>query len=629
MKGLFVHMALLVTAQFAVAQSLDSTQILREAEVRDMRKAPLDYGKTIQHLPINSLQTNLGTLLQGSSQVLIKSYGPGMLGSLSIRGTGAAHSPILWNGLNIQNNMSSQQDLSLIQGFLFDAIQLNAGAQNNLSTGGILGGSIALGQQKIFQPLQIDLGMDFGSFGTQRYRLGIDSKKGAWTNRFRTIYQEAQNNITFNNRTVLADSLQTLQHAHTALFAAINETRYLSKSGWEAGFSAWYQRSERQIPETMLQSSIATQQDEAFRFNGFWEKGDSNSYLRFTSGLFAENLWYHDPEKKLEGLNNGITWVNQGEYRKKLEHFSVQAGVNYQIDQANSNSFKNGGVQIHSGAIYGAAYGNTGKHKRISWKADIRQAMRGTLIPKPAFSLGADYLLSSKSTFRAHLSHISRLPNLNDLYWNPGGDPDLQPEKGYSGEFSYLFSHHTKRKAVHVRLTGFYSIIDQWIIWLPDNGFWTPQNLQKVHNRGLEWEGRFIKRIQKSYLTLLYGGTFLLASNEEAKNAQDLSVGKQLIYVPYWKNYASLELRNRRGTLIYRHAFTGGRYTSSDNQSFLAPYSVGDLELNYTFNINRKQRLQAGFSIQNIWNESFESIEWRPMPGRYYQLSINYQFYKK
>jgi len=621
-------MALLVTAQFAVAQSLDSTQILREAEVRDMRKAPLDYGKNIQYLPTNSLQTNLGTLLQGSSQVLIKSYGPGMLGSLSIRGTGAAHSPILWNGLTIQNTMNGQQDMSLLQGFLFDDVQLNAGAQNNLSTGGILGGSITLGQNELLYPGQVLLGMDFGTFGTQRYRLGIDGKKGGWTNRFRATVQDAQNDFSFTNRTTQKDSIQTLNHAHTQLFAALNETRYQSKAGWQAGFSAWYQRSDREIPETMLSTSIATQQDESFRLNGFWEQGDSIQFFKINSGLFAENLWYHDPEKHLEGLNHSLTWVNQAEYRRSFKVFSLQAGLNYQIDQAGSNGFTQENVQLQSGALYGAAYGRIGKHQRISWKADIRQAMRGTLIPGPAFSLGADYLATSKSTFRAHLSHVSRLPNLNDLYWNPGGDLDLLPEKGYSGELSYIFAHHTKNKSLQARITGFYSIIDQWIIWLPNNGFWTPQNLQKVHNRGLEWEGRFIQSQGKKYLTLLYGGTFILASNEEAKNSQDLSVGKQLIYVPFWKNYASIQLEGKAWKIIYRHSFTGGRYTSSDNESFLIPYSVGDLETSYQLR-SKQNMLELGFSIQNIWNESYESIEWRPMPGRYFQLSINYQFTKR
>ncbi len=359
-------MTLLVTAPFAVAQSLDSTQILREAEVRDMRKTPLDFGKNIQTLPSNALQTNLSSLLQGSSQVLVKSYGAGMLGSLSIRGTGAAHSPILWNGLNIQNSASGQQDLSLLQSFLFDNIELNAGAQNNLSTGGILGGIILLGQQKIYAQGHVLAGMDFGSFGTQRYRLGFDRKKGAWTNRFRATYQGAENNYSFTNRVVLADSTQTLQHGRTDLFAALNETRYQSDAGWEAGISAWYQRANREIPETMLAPSLAMQQDESIRVSGFWEKGDSNSFLRFSSGLFTENLWFHDPEKKLQGLNNSQSWVNQGEYRRNLKNFSIQVGMNYQLDLAVSNSFKEEQVQIQSGALYGAAFGKAGKHQRLA-----------------------------------------------------------------------------------------------------------------------------------------------------------------------------------------------------------------------------------------------------------------------
>lgn len=76
-----------------------------------------------------------------------------------------------------------------------------------------------------------------------------------------------------------------------------------------------------------------------------------------------------------------------------------------------------------------------------------------------------------------------RFPTLNDLYFQPGGNPDLQPEHGftYDGGVSFAFAKEG-RYAVHGEATWFDSYIDDWILWIPLGGkqdFWTPKNLKK------------------------------------------------------------------------------------------------------------------------------------------------------
>ncbi|MHB1277577.1 MAG: TonB-dependent receptor, partial [Bacteroidia bacterium] len=448
-----------------------------------------------------------------------------------------------------------------------------------------------------------------------------------WSNRFRMVNQLAKNDFNYPDRSAQGSPMRAMEHAGSSMLAVLNETHYEFKR-WKTGVDFWYQKANRQIPPTLLSLSIATQDDESIRLNAFVSYADSLRFVQFNSAMFAENLWYHDPAKNLNGLNHSTRWLNQLQFRRKFRHLSLQAGALHQLDQAGSNSYLQEKVQLHTAAAYLAAYGQLLKNKRLFWKTDIRQEFRKSLIPTPSFSAGMDYLLNRRNTLSGHLAHISRLPNLNDLYWNPGGDPDLRPEKGFSGEFTYAYTYSKVNTLVQARLTAFYSVIHQWIIWLPDNGYWTPQNLQQVHNRGFEWETKLLQHHKNDNISLTYGGSFTLASNEKAKNEQDLSVGKQLIYVPFWKNYIALSLPYKNFLLSYRHSFTGGRYTSSDNLSFLRPYSTGDLELGCTHEL-KQHRLNASLGVQNIWNVYYESIEWRPMPGRYYQLSITYQFIHK
>ena len=89
---------------------------------------------------------------------------------------------------------------------------------------------------------------------------------------------------------------------------------------------------------------------------------------------------------------------------------------------------------------------------------------------------------------KASVSRNYRFPTLNDLYFLPGGNPDLKNEHGFSYDAGVSFD--VGKKGVY-KLGGsaswFDSYIDNWIVWLPTaKGFWTPKNVKEVHAYGVE-----------------------------------------------------------------------------------------------------------------------------------------------
>ena len=53
-------------------------------------------------------------LLQARTPLYLKSYGPGQLASITLRGTSAQHTAVLWNGLNIMLPTLGQNDFALL-----------------------------------------------------------------------------------------------------------------------------------------------------------------------------------------------------------------------------------------------------------------------------------------------------------------------------------------------------------------------------------------------------------------------------------------------------------------------------------------------------------------------------------
>ena len=61
----------------------------------------------------NPQHLNLGDLLSKKSHLFIKSYGIGSLATVSLRGSGSAHTQLNWNGISLNSCMNGSSDLSL------------------------------------------------------------------------------------------------------------------------------------------------------------------------------------------------------------------------------------------------------------------------------------------------------------------------------------------------------------------------------------------------------------------------------------------------------------------------------------------------------------------------------------
>ena len=79
-----------------------------------------------------------------------------------------------------------------------------------------------------------------------------------------------------------------------------------------------------------------------------------------------------------------------------------------------------------------------------------------------------------------------RLPTLNDLYWLPGGNLDLQPEFGNTFELGIDFQSKNSLYDLQIHSGLFSNRVKNWIVWIPGNGYWKPENVQKVKSEGIE-----------------------------------------------------------------------------------------------------------------------------------------------
>ena len=193
-----------------------------------------------------------------------------------------------------------------------------------------------------------------------------------------------------------------------------------------------------------------------------------------------------------------------------------------------------------------------------------------------------------------------------------------------------LEGYQLKYKKLHCSIftEAYYSIIDNWIQWKPNGSFWSAQNVKQVNARGAEFKSVLYYTLGKMKLGLhnqyAYTQTITMSINS---SIDFQSIGKQVIYVPLHKSLNKLFIVFKGFNLSYSLNYFGLRHTTSDNMfsKALAPYLLNDFEIFKKIDLKRKSMFIKS-SILNLFNNSYEGLGNRPMPGRAFYLTLVFKF---
>ncbi|MBR0339922.1 MAG: TonB-dependent receptor, partial [Alistipes sp.] len=269
--------------------------------------------------------------------------------------------------------------------------------------------------------------------------------------------------------------------------------------------------------------------------------------------------------------------------------------------------------------------------ERIGIAATLREEMFGKewSLPIPMVALEATLSKRGNLMLRGSASRNHRAPSLNDLYFRPGGNPDLRSEQGWSYDAG-LSSEFGRNDIYRLKMSAswFESWIDDWILWLPTNkGFFSPRNVKSVHSYGVEAQASLWVRLSKDWRLELNGSAAWTPSVNvgEAISSGDNSIGKQLPYIPRFSSSITGRLSFRSWSLLYKWCHYSERFTMSSNDISLTgklpPYFMNNLELEKQFSFTWADLSLKGI-INNLFNEEYISLLSHPMPGINFEIFI-------
>ncbi len=230
---------------------------------------------------------------------------------------------------------------------------------------------------------------------------------------------------------------------------------------------------------------------------------------------------------------------------------------------------------------------------------------------------------------KASVARNYRYPSMDDLYFKPGGNPDLRPERGFTYDGGLEGSVERNVISLKFNLSAFDSYITDWILWTPNaKGYWQPSNLRKVHNYGTEMRTAADVRLPHQWglsLTANYAFTPSINRSEDLDD-NDASYGKQLVYVPRHSANLSGRLSWRNWTLRYQWTFYSERFTTTSNEvslitGRLRPYYMNDISVEKQFQWRKVHASLKGV-VNNLFGSEYVTVLSRPMPGRNFEIFV-------
>ncbi len=615
-----------------------------------------------------NIALSMADVLTFNSPIFVKNYGRATLSTVAFRGTSPSHTQVTWNGMRISNPMLGMTDFSMIPSYFVDDASLLHGTSSVNETGGGLGGAVKLATKPISaRGFGLQYVQGIGSFRTFDEFLRLTYGNDRWQFSTRAVCSSSANDYKYRNRDKkeniydadknIVGSYYPIERNRSGAFRdlhVLQEVYCNTGRGDRFGLNAWYIRSNRELP--MLSTDYASdlrfenrQREETFRGIVSWDHLRRNWKVAAKAGYI--HTWMAYDYRR--DVGNG-TMMPMTRSRSRIDTFYGQADGEYSIGgkwlfTASLSAYqhlirsadKNIITQEGNKAIVGYDKGRIELSGSLSakWRpverfgvsVVLREELFGTewtpLIP----ALFLDGVLSERGNVvaKASVSRNFRFPTLNDLYFLPGGNPDLRRESGWTYDAGISFA---VGKAEHYKLSGsatwFDSHVDDWIIWLPTTkGFFSPRNLKKVHACGVELQANLSVALARDWRLDLDGTySWTPSVNEGAPTTPaDRSVGKQLPYVPEHSATATGRLSWRRWSLHYKWCWYSRRYTMSSNDhtltGHLPPYYMNNLTLEKGFSL-RWADLSLKGAVNNLFDEEYLSVLARPMPGIHFELFV-------
>ena len=635
----------------------DRTHQLREVTVTESRRqhevtstAPLHIIDREQMLSLGV--TDVADALHRIPGVTLRDYGgAGGLKTVSVRGFGAKHTGVSYDGVMLSDCQSGEIDLSRYSLDNVDQLSLVIGDNDdifiparNASLPALLNiQTIGLPSEDTQPHLMAQLKM--GSFGYvspfMRYEQNVNDRLAVSAV---GEYVYAENDYPYElktNGTTVSDrrTNSRMNSGHGELNFVWCADTFNRLSG-----KIYYYDNDRQLPGVVHYYSNLCK--ESLRDRNFFGQLMYQAYHRTGWSLkwIAKFNWNASAYKNPLIPNNNYDasyWQREGYTSAAVlytpsEQWAFDYSADYSFNNLSSAEVRTIGVRPYRHTVFQSA---TAKYRssrltalaRLLYSLYLNDAKDGESSHNmrrlsPSLSLSYQLIEDEQLFLRASYKNIFRAPTFNESYYFHYGSTDLKPES--TDQLNVGMTWKTQMDGLDLQLTadGYYNHVKDMIVAVPYNMFiWTCINVGKVRVLGAEVTSTASYRLSDRQ-TLQLSGNYSYQQAENRTNPSSPNYGHQIAYIP--KHTGSLAVGWENPWVCFSLHGSGISSRWADNNHVEGMKVKGYWDAGLTaYHIFRwgDQQLEARFDVKNLFDTQYEIVQFYPMPGRSWQLSVKYQ----
>lgn len=658
---------------FSFIAKADESDINRNLDVvnvtaqRPLSRIGIQYTRIDSVALRDNISLSMADVLGFNSSVFVKTSGRATLSTVAFRGTAPSHTAVTWNGLPVNSPAMGLTDFSMLPSYLIDNASLLHGASTLTRTSAGMGGMVDLSTN----PTEIEDGFNaqyiqgIGSFSTLDEFLKLTYGNDRWKFSTRAVLSTSDNDFSFVNKDrkeFVYDENHNIIYSYYPNdknrngeyrdFHLLQQVYYDTPGRHNLGLQVWYTGSVRHVPLNTVDYAyvdsheyLKKQRDNIIRAVASWQHRANKMAFNARAGYVHQWNAYDYAIERSEGI-----MIHSITSRTKINTFygdgdwnwtptgNVYLSANLSIKHDNVSTIDHAalaGVKSYDknrwdiGAAISARWQAT---RRLGLSAVVRQDIAGSEIDAPTPALFADYVVYSPAnvTLKGSIARNHHFASLNDLYFLPGGNPDLKAEHGWSYDIGASMNKTIGSNSTLSASVNWYdSYINDWILWLPTNkGFFQAQNIRNVHAYGIESSIGFSNKFNNDWALDINANMAWTASinDSEPVSPDDKSAGKQLPYVPKLSAALTGHLTWRLWSLQYKWCYYSKRYTMSSNEETIS----GSLPRYFMSNISIERRiplrtlqLTAKLAINNLFDADYQTIMSHPMPGTNFEFFLS------
>lgn len=563
-----------------------------------------------------SSSQKLSDCLANHSSVYIKQYGA--LATPTFRGTSSSHTLVLWNGIPLNSIANGLLDFSITAVKGFEKIAVVHGGDASVFGSGAMGGSIHLNSMPDFKnQKEIKLTSEQGSYGllSQGISLKHSTDKLAFNLSLTTL--EDENSFIYTNTTQLGHP--TVVNDYGRIDAKSEKLNLAYKYDNTTNFAVayWGSSNDREVPQNMTTPfSDAKQYDKTNNLLLSATHFFTDGVITLKRAFLQEDFRYTEQLKNIDSKYLTNSKITDLDVKINKGSFLYNLGGNFTKQSVINNNYLDNRQQEKQNAIFSSVQYN---YDFMSVNTVLRNQWQTTFEVPLIFSLGFSADITKQLSIRFKYNRNFRSPTFNDRFWSgvgANGNPDLTPEDACNKEFGFdIKTAYFKFKATYYNLD-----ISDMILWQQmDNGSWMPNNIKQVFSRGLETS----LKIQTKNISIIGNYAFTKSTNEIAQDPLDISVGKQLRYVPLQKGGVAFIVNEGDFSFIVNKNYTGEVITSHgalENKTL--PYFIlTDIAIAYSSDFFP---VSIEGKVKNLMDKSYTTYQNYPNPGRELLLTLNY-----